>query len=112
MRVQVRFRGIEASEALTEYTTRRVHQHLSRFGDQVTSVVARLSDINGPRGGKDKRCQLTVTGARIGSVNLTETHEDLRAGVDVALDRLGHAIGRSLERARAPRAVATRRSET
>ena len=100
MEVKVRFRGIDRSEALAEHAARRVHRHLSRFGGQITGVVVRLSDVNGPRGGRDKRCQLAVTGPRIGTLTLAETHVDLHAGLDVALDRLGHSIGRRIQRTR------------
>ena len=112
MKIQIRFRGIEPSEALADYATRRVHQHLSRFGRQVSDVTVRLTDVNGPKGGDDKRCQLTVSGPRLSTVNLTETHADFFAGVDLALDRLAHVIGRSLERAREPQATIETRSVT
>lgn len=102
MRVHIRLRGVETTPSIIEYATRRVHQHLSRFGRQVSGVTVRISDVNGPKGGADKRCQLTVAGPRLGSVNLAETHADAFAGIDLALDRLAHVIGRSIERAREP----------
>ena len=112
MNVQIRFRGIDGSEDLKQHATRRIHQQLSRFGRDLTSVVLRIADENGPRGGRDKRCQLSVTGPRVGSVHLSELHEDVRAGLDLALGRLGHTIGRSIARARelGPRTLV--RSET
>jgi len=106
MRVDVRFHGIERSGALAEYATRRVHQHLSRFGGQVRGVSLRLSDENGPRGGNDKRCQIAAKGRDIGTLHLSQTQADLYAGVDVALARFAHVIGRALERARTRPAVA------
>ena len=105
MRIQIRLRRIEHAPAIIEYATRRVHQHLSRFGRHLSNVTVRISDVNGPKGGPDKRCQLTVSGPRLGSVNLTETHADVGAGIDRALDRLAHVVGRSLDRARGPRAA-------
>jgi putative sigma-54 modulation protein len=110
MKVQVRLRGVESTPAIIEYAMRRIHQHLSRFGRQVSGVTVRISDVNGPKGGDDKRCQLTASVPRLGSVNLAETHADVLAGIDLALDRLAHVIGRSLERAREPiNAVESRR---
>jgi putative sigma-54 modulation protein len=107
MRIQVRIRGVDGSEELAQHTARRVHQHLSRFGRQVTGVTVRLTDVNGPRGGRDKRCQVTVTGPLIGTLHLAETHEDARSGVDMALARLGHSVGRSIQRAREAHAART-----
>jgi len=112
MKIQIRFRAIESSEAITDYAMRKIKQRLSRFGRQVSGVTVRLTDVNGPKGGADKRCQLTVSGPRLGAVNLTEVHADLFAGIDLALDRLAHVIGRSLERARAPQTLREPRSAT
>ncbi len=100
MRVQVRLRGIKNAPSVIEYAHRRVHQHLSRFGRHVNGVTVRISDINGPRGGPDKRCQLTVSGPRLGSLHLAEEHTDVLAGIDLALNRLSHVVGRNLERSR------------
>jgi putative sigma-54 modulation protein len=111
MTIQIRFRGVQRSEGITEYATRRLHQHLSRFGREVSGVVVRIIDLNGPRGGRDKRCQLTITGPRIGSVNLAETHESIHAGLDLAIDRVARSVGRNIERGR-PAASKTVRSET
>ena len=112
MKIQIRFRGIESSEALADYTTRRIHQHLSRFGGQVGGVTVRLTDVNGPKGGEDKRCQLTVSGPRLRSVNLSETHADVLAAVDLALDRLANVLGRNIEREREPQFDNEARSAT
>jgi len=112
MKLQIRFRGVDSSGELHEHATRRVHQQLSRFGRDVASVVLRVSDENGPRGGRDKRCQLSVNGPRIGSLHLSELHHDVRVGLDLALGRLGHTIGRSLSRARELGARAPQRSVT
>lgn len=112
MRVRVRVRGVDDCAELAEYTQRRVHQHLSRFGRQVTGVAVRLTDLNGPRGGRDKQCQVAVTGPLIGTLHLAATHEEVRSGVDVALGRVSHAVGRSIERARETRAARTSRRET
>ena len=99
MRINVRFHGIEGDPLLIEHAGRKLHQHLSRFGRHVTRVTVRFSDLNGPKGGEDKRCQLTAAGPRLGQVHLAETHADVYAGLDLAIDRLARVIGRSLERA-------------
>lgn len=110
MDVQVRFRGVDSSDELHQHATRRAHQRLSRFGREITSVVLRISDDNGPRGGGDKRCQLSAAGPRIGAVHLSELHGDVRSGLDLALGRLGQAIGRRIARARELQARTLERS--
>lgn len=103
MIIEVRFRALDASDALREHATRRVHFHLGRFADELSSVVVRISDVNGPRGGVDKRCQLTVRGARFGSSTLDELHDDPYAAVDLAMERLARVVERELARARGER---------
>jgi putative sigma-54 modulation protein len=100
MRVNVRFMGFASSDYLAEHVTRKAHQHLSRFGHRVDAVEARLSDVNGPRGGRDKRCRLTVHVLGAPPVHVEELHQDLYAAIDLALARGAQAVGRSIERAR------------
>ena len=101
MKIQLRYQGFPTSAGLTEYTTRKIHRHLSRFGPRIHRVEGRLCDINGPRGGRDKRCRFAATGPGIGTVRVEELHQDFYAAVDQALGRLAQTVGRSIERARA-----------
>jgi putative sigma-54 modulation protein len=100
MKVNVRCKGFESSDHLAEHVSRKVHQHLSRFGHRVDAVDARLSDVNGPRGGRDKRCLLTVHVAGAPPILVEELHSDCYAAIDLALVRVAHAVGRSIARAR------------
>jgi putative sigma-54 modulation protein len=100
MKIEVRFRALDASEPVREHLLRAVHFHLSRFGRELSSVSARIGDVNGPRRGIDKRCQLHVRGPRIGSIVVAEVNADAYAAVDGCADRAGRSVGRELERRR------------
>lgn len=100
MKIEVRFRGLESSDALREHAARRIHFHLSRFGNDVTALLVRIADVNGPKGGVDKRCQISVYGSRFGSATLDEMSGDVYSAVDMAVQRIGRSIGRELDRAR------------
>ena len=112
MLVSIREEAIRLNQHLTDHVHRGLMFSLGRFSGRIRRVKVTIADVNGPRGGDDKRCQLTVSGPRLNTVNLTETHANIFAGVDLALDRLAHVIGRSLERARDPRATSETRSVT
>lgn len=103
MKVDVRFRGLERSDALRDRAVRRIHVHLGRFGQEIRSVVVRVGDVNGPRGGVDKACRVTVRGPRVGTHTVEEHHDDAYAAVDVAVGRIGHAVARELARTRTRR---------
>lgn len=98
MRVDIRFRGFKGSEALRAYALRRIQLQLSRFGHQLNAVVVRVTDINGPRGGLDKQCQVTVSGPKIGTSSLVELSGNAYASVDTALERIGRALTREFSR--------------
>lgn len=100
MVIEVRFRALDASESLREHATRALHAQLGRHEAELDSVVLRISDVNGPRGGVDKRCQITVRGARLGNVSLDELREDPYAAVEVAIERVARVVGRELDRSR------------
>ncbi len=97
MKIEIRFRGLESSNALREHVGRQVHFHLSRFGSEVSTVLVRVADINGPKGGLDKRCQVTVRGPRVGSTTLDDLSGDPYSAADSAIERVGHTVGRRLE---------------
>ncbi len=100
MNVYVRFRGLEASPEVAELVSRRVNERLGRFDGQLTSVLVRISDINGPKGGVDKRCQVTVQGPRFGVATLENLSGDVPSAIETAFDRLAHIVRRIFERRR------------
>jgi ribosome-associated translation inhibitor RaiA len=103
MKIDVRFRNLEPSVYLRDYALRRIHAQLSRFGTEISTITVRLSDMNGPKGGADKRCHISVRGPSIGTTTIDERREDAYAAVDVVVERAAHSAGRELERQRTRR---------
>ena len=58
MAISVRGYGMHVSRKIRRLVDRRVSFELSRFGRQVRAVTVNLEDLNGPRGGIDKRCSM------------------------------------------------------
>lgn len=104
MQIDVRFRALEASDTLRAHAVERIHFHLSRFGPEVDAVAVRIGDVNGPKGGLDKHCRVTVRGRRLSPVVIDDLSGDAYAAVDWAVARAGRAVTRALERARTRRA--------
>jgi putative sigma-54 modulation protein len=98
MKIQIRARHIELTETLRAHVERRLAFALGRFGTRVGRVVVRFSDINGHRGGVDKRCQIEV--GQHPRVRAEVTHSDPYAAVDLAAERVSRAFARALERDR------------
>ena len=103
MKIEVRFRDLESSEALKSHAVRRVEMSLDRFADELTEVVVQLSDVNGPKGGLDKKCQLTLRGPKLGAFTVYELSGDVASAVDAACELASRTVARELERSRTDR---------
>ena len=100
MKIAVRFLGLPVSEALREYSEHQALNHLARFDHDLSSVDIRIRDINGPKGGEDKQCQVIARGPRFGFSTLAELSGDAYHAVNTAMVRLARTVARDLDRAR------------
>lgn len=100
MRLDIRGQHIEVTTALHAHAARRLQFALGRFGQRIARVAVRLTDLNGPRGGMDKQCQMVAEMAPGGKVIVEAIDADLYAAITQAADRLGRAVARELERQR------------
>ena len=96
MQVEIQARGLKLTEGLRTHAERRVRFAFASTSDRVRTVVVRLADENGPRGGVDKRCTIraNVPGAQPTVIEHQET--DLYVAIDRAADRAGRAVSRLL----------------
>jgi ribosome-associated translation inhibitor RaiA len=85
------------------YLRAKLTAKLAKFGHQLTEIVVHLKDVNGTRGGVDKCCHIEVRLARHEPVNVDERDEDLRAAIDLAVERTAEAVHRQVERVRSKR---------
>jgi ribosomal subunit interface protein len=100
MHIDIRGRDLWLTPALSEYVSRRVRFALGRFAGRVRRVDIRMADINGPRAGVDKRCRVRVdVGGR--AITVDELDRDLYVAIDRAVDRVGRATSRAIDRLRA-----------
>lgn len=96
MQLVIQARHFDLTESIRQHVEKRLgflgRSHLS----QVKQVLVRLSDINGPRGGDDKQCQINVHLPGEPAVVIEETRSDLYGAIDRASQRVSHAISRRL----------------
>jgi len=100
MQIDIQTRNFSLTNALRSHAERRMRFGLTCCSDHIQRVVMRLSDINGSRGGADKRCQLQVVLAGLPNVVIEDTEADLYVAIDRATDRAGRTVGRRLTRQR------------
>lgn len=103
MRIHIQSSGFELSQGIREHALRRVRFSMSHVTDHIRRVTLHLSDINGPRGGLDKRCRLSVTMEKLAEVVVEDIESDLYVAIDRATDRAARTVTRHLDRARSHR---------
>lgn len=105
MRTEIRLRGLPDAVELRAHAQRQLGFHLSRFSSALDEVLLRVSDVNGPKGGLDKRCQILVRFKRGGSVTISVSSADARGAIAHAAERTVRMIARELARSRTWRAT-------
>jgi hypothetical protein len=80
--------------ALRDLTERRVRFVLRRLRERVSRAEVKLSDVNGPRGGIDRRCQVRLQTAAAGTVIVASVAGDWRTALDDALARASRHLTR------------------
>ena len=100
MRIVIQANGFVLTEALKTYTEQRLTATLGWAGERMRKLAVSLSDINGPRGGIDKRCKIQVQLGGGQEVVIEDTEADLYVAIDRAADRADRAVVRRVERMR------------
>lgn len=98
MHIDIQARGFKLTDGLRKHTERRLQFALSWAVYEVRNVVVRLSDINGPRGGNDKRCYIQIPISGRPDVVIEDTESDLYVAIDHAVNRIERSVARRLER--------------
>lgn len=100
MHVDIQTHGFSLTPGLRDYVGKRLAYALSHADASITRLIVRLSDINGPRGGDDKRCLVEVRLKRAPAVVIEDVEADLYVAIDRAAERAGRALDRRLARGR------------
>jgi putative sigma-54 modulation protein len=100
MRIEARTSNVPISEALHMHISRKLDFALRRFENRTVRVVLRLVDLNGPKGGPDKRCRVAARLSTGPTVIAEATDADAYVAVTHAAARLHDKIARALGRRR------------
>ena len=100
--IDVRLRGFELTDELRKAVEKIVTFAVDRYQTQVGKVSVYLADLNGPKGGVDKVCQITAKLSRGKPVLILEKGSKMLTTVNRAARRLGHRIGRNVQRQKRP----------
>lgn len=94
--VEIRSKANDVGHDITSFIERRVSFALDRFRDP-RRVVVSLEDLNGPKGGPDKHCQV-IAEFGFGSVVVEEVQSDWYVAIAGAMHRVAQKLARTLAR--------------
>jgi ribosome-associated translation inhibitor RaiA len=96
MLIEIHCRDFVLTDALEEHVHKRLGFTLSRASVQIRRVDVTLSDLNGPRGGIDKRCLVQIRLDGLSPVVVQDVQSDLYTAIDRAAGRAGRTVMRRL----------------
>lgn len=108
MRVTIVRRGVLLDEPLRSFVHDKIDTSLGRLHRAIRSVRVQIEDTNGPRGGLDKRCVVTVSGDRFEPCVVETRDVSMQAAVAQALHIAARSLIRALQRDRDASGLASR----
>lgn len=101
MKLLIQHRAGVVDATLRQLIQRRLQFALGRFAHRIAVVRVRIDDVNGPRGGPDRRCLIEATPRPSGRPLVAEvTDESAEAAVGRAADRVARQVRSRIERSR------------
>ncbi len=86
------------TDALQTYIRERIHFQFASRLDQIQRITVRLGDVNGPRGGVDKYCKVSVSLPGVKDIVIKDIQSDLYVAIYRAMDRASRTVNRRLSR--------------
>lgn len=100
MYIDIQTTGFSLTDSLKSYTNRHMQFALNRNDALMLRARVWLADINGPRGGVDKRCQIELKLAGHNTIVIEDVETDLYLAIDRATARCMRTLTRRIARAR------------
>ena len=96
MQIDIHARGFSLTDALETHVHNRLGFTFLHASNRVQRVRVRLSDLNGPRGGVDKRCLVEVRLEGLPAVVVQDVQSNMYTAIDRAVGRTARTVKRRL----------------
>lgn len=100
MPIDIQTRGFTLTDSMEQFIQRHVDHMRGRRHENISTFELHLSDINGPRGGADKRCRLLIRPRGAADVIIEDTQPNMYSAIDRAFKRGGQSLSRKLTKQR------------
>tara|TARA_R110002072_G_scaffold105495_1_gene230589 strand:+ start:713 stop:1069 length:357 start_codon:yes stop_codon:yes gene_type:complete len=105
MKIDIQAGSLSLSEDERDSVKQRVLMRLARFQDNIHSLNIYFKDINGPKGGIDKECTLTLKVNNLEEVVISSKAESLINAVDRSTERAKSLLARRLKKSQRQKKV-------
>lgn len=100
MQVQVHGQGIEIGDRLRGFVEERLSESLQHLDDRLTRVEVHLRDLNGNKGGVDKRCVCEARPRGLDPIAVEHDATEVTEAVTGAVGKLQRALQNRFEKLR------------
>ncbi len=98
MEIKVNMLGLPFSESVSTKCRMVLEESLERFAERIQSVKVIVEDVNGPRGGYDKRCRCLVKLDHLPAIVIRDQDKEFNSLFHRVANRLAFALSHQLER--------------
>lgn len=98
MDIRLQTQGFDLTPAIDAHVRKELAQNFLNIRDGITAVDVFLSDINGPRGGEDKKALVRIQLASRLVVSIEKVHADLYIAMSKAARCASHTVKRKLRK--------------
>lgn len=108
MKMQLQTQGFTLTPAIDAHVRKQINFNLANFEGHVLSTEVFLRDVNGPKGGNDKKALICVKLSSRIIVKVERTRSDLYAAMSLAARQAKRSVKRSLNKHRRMEKLALR----
>ena len=98
MRIYIQTHGFELTAEIDAHVRKQLTRNLARSEQNIIAVDVYLGDVNGPKGGADKKALVCVQLTSRLAVKLEAVHTDLYAAIALASRKAKRAVKRTLRK--------------
>lgn len=98
MHIQIHTQGFGLTHAIDEHTRRQLQFHLSHFEHRIRTASVFLRDINGPKGGPDKKVLIRLELTSKNPVTVERTRSNLYTAINTATHQAKRAVKRAINK--------------
>lgn len=100
MNIDLQARDFQLTDSIESQIRQKLKIVLNRFGHKIRKARVVLSDINGPKGGKDKRCTIKIEMHNLKTIVVDEVTTNMHESISRCSQRAKRTIDKVLNKNR------------